>query len=306
MAIQIRRGDEADLDIARLKAGELAVCLDTGKFIVKLSGGNYLTLTDMPALRQIVEGKANLSDIPDVSAFITRLVNDLANYYTKSETYTQAEVNALVSAIPKFKIEVVQTLPTTNISATTVYLVPDTNVSSTNLYTEYIYVNNAWESLGTQTVDLSGCVTTADLNAALAGKQDTLIFDSTPTENSTNPVTSGGVFAALNSGGHMKVDLLLSGVSTATSTAKACNWAAYDVLLFAYGWYTNIRGSIVIPTSYFPNAATNHVQLFDPSSVSSTNIACRIIQIYPSGDNAVVLHSGNEGIKMWVWGVRLR
>ncbi len=58
MAIQLRRGNEADLDISRLQPGECAVCLDSGKFIVKLSGGNYLTLTDMPALREIVDGKA--------------------------------------------------------------------------------------------------------------------------------------------------------------------------------------------------------------------------------------------------------
>lgn len=31
------------------------------------------------------------------------------------------------------------------------------------------------------------------MNTALAGKQDTLTFDSTPTASSTNPVTSGGV-----------------------------------------------------------------------------------------------------------------
>ena len=208
MAIQIRRGNEADLDISQLKAGELAACLDTQKIIVKLSGGNYLTLTDVPALRQIVDGKANASDIPDVSAFITRLVNDLANYYTKSETYTQAEVNALVGAIPKFAIEVAQTLPITDISPTTVYLVPGANSSSPNLYTEYIYVKHAWECLGTQTVDLSGYVTTEALNNALANKANLahthtkaqitdLTIDSTPTENSTNPVTSGGVRTAI-------------------------------------------------------------------------------------------------------------
>ena len=234
MAIQIRRGNEADLDISQLKAGELAACLDTQKIIVKLSGGNYLTLTDVPALRQIVDGKANASDIPDVSAFITRLVNDLANYYTKSETYTQAEVNALVSAIPKFAIEVAQTLPITDISPTTVYLVPGANSSSPNLYTEYIYVNHAWECLGTQTVDLSGYVTTEALNNALANKANLahthtkaqitdLTIDSTPTENSTNPITSGGVFNAINdiaTGGNISATVLhesSSAISTATN-----------------------------------------------------------------------------------------
>lgn len=38
----------------------------------------------------------------------------------------------------------------------------------------------------------------ANINTALAGKQATLTFDSTPTANSTNPVTSGGIKTALD------------------------------------------------------------------------------------------------------------
>lgn len=41
-----------------------------------------------------------------------------------------------------------------------------------------------------------GYATTTQLNNGLAGKQNTLTFDSTPTEGSTNPVTSGGIYSA--------------------------------------------------------------------------------------------------------------
>ena len=37
----------------------------------------------------------------------------------------------------------------------------------------------------------------ADVETALDGKQDTLTFDNMPTENSTNPVKSGGIYSAL-------------------------------------------------------------------------------------------------------------
>lgn len=57
MAIQMRRGNEADLDISQLKSGEIAVCTDTGKIIVKLAGENYLTLTDMPELSENFENE---------------------------------------------------------------------------------------------------------------------------------------------------------------------------------------------------------------------------------------------------------
>lgn len=77
------------------------------------------------------------------------IATSLVNYYLKSETYTQEEVNSLVSSIPKFAIEVVDTLPTEDISTTTVYLMT-TEADANNLYTEYIYVNGSWEKLGEQ------------------------------------------------------------------------------------------------------------------------------------------------------------
>lgn len=47
---------------------------------------------------------------------------------------------------------------------------------------------------GTATLQLA---TTAFVQNAIDDKQDTLTFDAAPTENSTNPVTSGGVYTAL-------------------------------------------------------------------------------------------------------------
>lgn len=117
----------------------------------------------------LLSGKADSSDIPDVSAFITRLVNDLVNYYTKSETYTKAEIDSKVSAIPKFAIKPVNSLPSQDISETTVYLLTIQNGEQGNMYDEYIYVENAWEKLGTQTINLSGYYTAAEVDALLSG-----------------------------------------------------------------------------------------------------------------------------------------
>jgi len=46
-------------------------------------------------------------------------------------------------------------------------------------------------------VDLSGYATVSAMNTALSAKQDTLTFDSAPTANSSNPVTSGGIKSAI-------------------------------------------------------------------------------------------------------------
>lgn len=104
--------------------------------------------------------KADKSEIPDVTSFITKAVNDLVNYYTKAQIDTKVEtLEGKISAIPKFAISVVTDLPTSDISATTIYLKKTSTTETGNLYTEYIYVDGAWESLGTQTLDLSNYAT---------------------------------------------------------------------------------------------------------------------------------------------------
>ncbi|MCM1218203.1 MAG: hypothetical protein NC548_27270 [Lachnospiraceae bacterium] len=93
------------------------------------------------------------------------IAQDLQSYYTKTET------DQMVSAIPKFKIEPVETLPTDNISDSTVYLLKS-GEEADNLYTEYIYVNGQWEKLGEQKVDLTGYLTTADAATTYATKNE--------------------------------------------------------------------------------------------------------------------------------------
>lgn len=108
------------------------------------------------------------NDVP----FVSKAVADLENYYLKSETYTKEEVNHLVSEIPKFAIEVVDVLPITDISATTIYLLKTSTTEEGNLYTEYIYVKGAWETLGTQKLDLSNYYNKQEVDAKLSGKVD--------------------------------------------------------------------------------------------------------------------------------------
>lgn len=108
-------------------------------------------------------------EIPDVSEFITRAVNDLVNYYTKTEIDSKVDtLEGMISSIPKFSILPVDALPESEISSTTIYLLKTSETESGNLYTEYIYVGEEWEELGTQKLDLTGYVTTNALNTAIA------------------------------------------------------------------------------------------------------------------------------------------
>lgn len=80
-----------------------------------------------------------------------------------------------ITQIPKFKISVVDKLPETGISTSTIYLLKNSDTSSNNLYTEYIYVSTGtggdWEKLGEQSLVIEDFAKKADvermINAAL-------------------------------------------------------------------------------------------------------------------------------------------
>jgi hypothetical protein len=153
---------------------------------------------------------------------IEKTVADLENYYNTSQTYNKQEVRELIGSINTLTIEVVATLPTEDISSTTIYFVGPK--AGTSTYDEYVYVNNAWVQIGDTEIDLSNYVTSTQLTAALQSyytktqtdnlfndyydkdtvddlldlKQDVLTFDNSPTSGSANPVTSNGIRTAIN------------------------------------------------------------------------------------------------------------
>ena len=97
--------------------------------------------------------------------------------------------NSLVSAINEILTQhgsggsstgwqVVDVLPTENISATTIYLLPKEGSTKPNIYEEWIWVNEDWESIGTTEIDLSGYATTnmiGDLNTLKTTDKDCIV-----------------------------------------------------------------------------------------------------------------------------------
>lgn len=76
------------------------------------------------------------------------------------------EPGALISSTGGgVKIEVVQTLPVTDIDTHTIYLVPKQTAGTDDVYDEYIYVNNAWECIGSTRVDLTNYYTKTEVNS---------------------------------------------------------------------------------------------------------------------------------------------
>lgn len=194
--------------------GEMTVSLADG--LAFNADGEIENLTEANPESAATTELAKLKVGTDIYSVVTKAVNDLANYYTKSEVYTKSDVytKTEVNNIAQARFQVVAELPSSDIQTNVIYLVPKSTAQTDNDYDEYIYALKStnpetygWEKIGDTEIDLSGYVTTSALNTALAdyttttdlttllaGKQNTLTFDSTPTAQSTNPVTSGGIY----------------------------------------------------------------------------------------------------------------
>lgn len=106
-----------------------------------------------------VNGKpTKLSEFTNDSGFITKSVNDLTNYYTKSNTYTKQEITDLIAAKETITYEFPENgqLPATG-NSHTFYFIPNGS-SANNSYDEYAWIESSskFEKIGSTDIDLSG------------------------------------------------------------------------------------------------------------------------------------------------------
>lgn len=128
------------------------------------------------AVTEALGEKANANEVVDNATFeeYQGAVSEALATKVDANAYETkiSELESTISLLPKFAIEVVEVLPTEEISETTVYLVKDKDDEG-DLYTEYIYVNGAWENLGKQRVDLTNYYNKDEVDTLLEGKVST-------------------------------------------------------------------------------------------------------------------------------------
>lgn len=79
-----------------------------------------------------------------------------------------ADVTALQQAVAgALHREIVVSLPTTDIDPNTIYMILSGTSATENVYDEYMYVNNAWELIGTSATDLTNYYTKGDVDGLL-------------------------------------------------------------------------------------------------------------------------------------------
>lgn len=147
--------------------------LDLGK-VVPEKGVDYYTSTDKAEM--VAETKAQVleeitiptktSDLTNDSGFIDKSVNDLVNYYKKTETYTKTEVDNKVSSVYKYKgsVATFADLPSTGQVIGDVYNVEEDG-------SNYAWNGTIWDKLGGE-IDLSDYYTKTRTDELLGDKED--------------------------------------------------------------------------------------------------------------------------------------
>ena len=108
--------------------------------------------TDSNSDAFILNKPTKLSDFSNDTEFISNTVENLINYYTKTE------INDIVGTMSKLKIEIVTELPEpTEASSTTIYLKPKEKSWLDNSYDEFLYISSSqsFEKIGDTTIDLT-------------------------------------------------------------------------------------------------------------------------------------------------------
>lgn len=224
----------------------------TGLGYVTTATFNEYINTTAPAEFVAIEGfKANYldannvaykSEIPDTSDFITANVSNLANYYTKSQTYTKTEVDGIVNTLKTGAMQVVAELPGTGEEGI-IYL-----VGSGQPYDMYIWENSEFINIGTTEIDLSGYVPTSRTINGHALTSNVTISkgdvglssvvntgdSSTPTSGGTTKFTTGGAYtmqqslqSAINGKQATLTSTQLNAVNSGITSAKVSTYDGY-------------------------------------------------------------------------------
>ena len=115
---------------------------------------NDATLTITQNGTTVATFSANSATNTSAAITVPTATSDLTNdsdYQTR--TQVSSAIATAIAGITGISFEIVQTLPATG-DAGTIYLVSHGG-SGTDIYDEYVYVNNAWEQIGTTAADFT-------------------------------------------------------------------------------------------------------------------------------------------------------
>lgn len=84
------------------------------------------------------------------------------DYNAATKKYVDDSITSAIGDIVSFGVELVDELPTENISTSTVYMVPAAEAGDQNIREEYLYTEHGWEMVGSTQINLENYYATED------------------------------------------------------------------------------------------------------------------------------------------------
>ena len=120
-----------------------------------VSNSRYVSLSKVDDVQLNGESIVGTNKVVELAPIVADIIANLENTFIQA-SYTKEEVNNLIANRAGF--EIVDALPTENISPNKIYLLKlktDDDTTDNDVYDEYIYINNAWEHVGSFQADFS-------------------------------------------------------------------------------------------------------------------------------------------------------
>lgn len=124
---------------------------------------NNLKSTDSKASTSI----STLKDLLNQSVTTEKNLKEIIASGDLDKYVTEPKLQEALAKIKTLKKEVVDTLPSTG-QDDVIYLVKDSKGKDNNVYLEYLWINNAFELIGSTEVDLSGYAKTSDVDEKIS------------------------------------------------------------------------------------------------------------------------------------------
>lgn len=113
--------------------------------VVTLSESDTLPITNEGDTKQVAISK--LGDILATKEYVNKTISE--------------------SADMGFTPIIVESLPTENIQTNTIYMILGEDGEGENIYEEWMYINSAWEQVGSTKIDLSNYYTKTEVDNAI-------------------------------------------------------------------------------------------------------------------------------------------
>jgi hypothetical protein len=201
------------------KASDFATAEQGRKADTSIQGVTVNGVTVVPSSSVVnISIPVSTSDITNDSGFITKNVNDLVNYYLKSELYTKDEISQIIGATNQFHYEIAtSTSSVSNPQNNVLYLIGPTGGGS-DKYEEYVYPNSTigWVKIGDTSLDLSDYITIDQLSIVLSDyvPESDLIVAFSAKADKVVPQTAGNIAKLTGEGNLADSGILASEVAT--------------------------------------------------------------------------------------------